>query len=50
LLQLRPVEAEAVIKALERIGYHPVRQMDSRLIMKHPDGRSTVISVHLLED
>ena len=46
LLKLKPVEAEVVIKALSRIGFHPVRQRGSHLIMKHPDGRSTVIPVH----
>jgi predicted RNA binding protein YcfA (HicA-like mRNA interferase family) len=43
---LRPVEAEVVIKALGRIGFHPVRHIGSYLIMKQPDGRSTVIPVH----
>ena len=35
-----------VIKALGRIGFHAVRPRGSHLIMKHPDGRSTVIPVH----
>ncbi len=45
-MKLRPVEAEVVIKALSRIGFQPVRQRGSHLIMKHSDGRSTVIPVH----
>jgi predicted RNA binding protein YcfA (HicA-like mRNA interferase family) len=45
-LKLRPVEPEVVIKALRRIGFQPLRQKGSHLIMKHPDGRSTVIPVH----
>lgn len=45
-MKLRPVEAEVVIKALTRIGFQPVRQRGSHLIMKHPAGRSTVIPVH----
>jgi len=45
-LKLRPVKAEILIKALTRIGFQPVRQRGSHLIMKHPDGRSTVIPVH----
>lgn len=44
--KLRPVEAEIVIKALARIGFQPVRQRGSHIVMKHPDGRSTVIPVH----
>ncbi len=46
MLKLKPVEAEIVIKALAKIGFQPVRQRGSHLIMKHPDGRSTVIPVH----
>jgi predicted RNA binding protein YcfA (HicA-like mRNA interferase family) len=45
-LKLRPVEAEIVIKALAKIGFQPVRQRGSHIIMKHPDGRGTVIPVH----
>ena len=44
--KLKPVETKVVIKALGRIGFLPVRQRGSHLIMKHPDGRSTVIPVH----
>jgi predicted RNA binding protein YcfA (HicA-like mRNA interferase family) len=43
---LKPVEAERVIKALAKIGFQSVRQKGSHLIMKHPDGRSTVVPVH----
>jgi predicted RNA binding protein YcfA (HicA-like mRNA interferase family) len=45
-LKLRPVKAEILIKALARIGFQPIRQRGSHLIMKHADGRSTVIPVH----
>lgn len=45
-MKLRPVEPEVLIKALRRIGFQSVRQKGSHLIMKHPDGRSTVIPVH----
>lgn len=44
--KLKPVEAEIVIKALARIGFQPVRQRGSHIVMKHPDGRCTVIPVH----
>ena len=43
---MRPVEAETVIKALTKIGFQPIRQRGSHLIMKHSDGRTTVIPVH----
>lgn len=49
-MKLRPVEPEVVIKALSGIGFQPVRQKGSHLIMKHPDGRSTVIPVHSGEE
>lgn len=45
-MKLRPVEAETVIKALTKIGFQPIRQRGSHLIMKHSDGRTTVIPVH----
>lgn len=45
-MRLRPVSAEKVVKALNKIGFQPVRQKDSHLFMRHPDGRSTVIPIH----
>ncbi len=35
-----------MIEALAKIGFQSVRQKGSHLIMKHPDGRSTVVPVH----
>ncbi len=49
-MKLRPVKAEAVVKALRKIGFQPARQKGSHLIMKHPDGRSTVIPIHSGEE
>ena len=48
--KLKPVDAETVIKALAKIGFQPVRQHGSHLVMKHPDGRITVVPVHKGED
>lgn len=45
-MKLKPVEAERVIKALAKMGFQSVRQKGSHLIMKHPDGRRTVVPVH----
>lgn len=45
-MRLRPVSAEKVVKALNKIGFQPVRQKGSHLFMRHPDGRSTVIPIH----
>jgi len=50
LSKLKPVDAETVIKALAKIGFQPVRQHESHLVMKHPDGRITVVPVHKGED
>ena len=49
-MKLRPVKADAVVKALRKIGFQPARQKGSHLIMKHPDGRSTVIPIHSGEE
>jgi len=46
LSKLRPIEAERVVKALARIGFQIIRQHGSHLVMKHPDGRVTVVPVH----
>jgi len=44
--KLKPISAEKVIKALTKIGFSVIRQRGSHVIMKHPDGRVTVIPVH----
>jgi predicted RNA binding protein YcfA (HicA-like mRNA interferase family) len=46
LSRLRPVDAETIVKALAKIGFQPIRQHGSHLVMKHPDGRTTVVPVH----
>lgn len=49
-MRLRPVSAEKVVKAPNKIGFQPVRQKGSHLFMRHPDGRSTVIPIHSGEE
>ncbi|RLI83086.1 hypothetical protein DRP04_02350 [Archaeoglobales archaeon] len=49
-MKLKPVKAEKVIKALSKLGFQIVRQKGSHVIMKHPDGRVTVIPVHKGEE
>jgi predicted RNA binding protein YcfA (HicA-like mRNA interferase family) len=44
------VDAETIVKALAKIGFQPVRQHGSHLVMKHPDGRLTVVPVHRGEE
>lgn len=45
-MSLRPLPARKIIKALEKIGFKPVRQRGSHVILKHADGRVTVVPVH----
>ena len=35
-----------VVRSLEKIGFEVVRQRGSHAIVKHPDGRSTVVPIH----
>ena len=48
--RLRPVDAQTIVKALAKIGFQPIRQHGSHLVMKHPDGRTTVVPVHKGEE
>lgn len=47
--KINPLPAKKVIKALEKIGFQQIRQ-GSHLFMRHPDGRTTLITVHPGED
>lgn len=44
------VRAREVVRALERLGFQRIRQRGSHAFFQHPDGRSTVVSVHPGED
>ena len=35
-----------VVRSLRKAGFELVRQRGSHAIMKHPDGRSTVVPIH----
>jgi predicted RNA binding protein YcfA (HicA-like mRNA interferase family) len=43
---LRAVDGRKIVKALQKIGFEPIRQRGSHVILKHPDGRVTVVPVH----
>ena len=45
-MSLRLLLFEKIIKVLDRIGFKAVRQRGSHLVLKHPDGRVTVVPVH----
>jgi len=49
-LRLHPVSAEKLIKALSKLGFKPVRQRGSHIILKHADGRVTVVPMHRGEE
>ena len=35
-----------VVRSLRKVGFEAVRQRGSHAIVKHPDGRSTVVPIH----
>jgi len=39
-----------VCRALEKLGFEPIRQKGSHIFYRHPDGRSTIIPMHHGED
>lgn len=43
---IKPLPARKVIKALENIGFRQIRQKGSHLFMRHPGGRTTLITIH----
>ena len=48
--KIKPLPAKKVIKALETIGFNQIRQKGGHLFMRHPDGRTTLITIHPGED
>ena len=43
---IKPLPARKVIRALENIGFRQIRQKGSHLFMRHPDRRTTIITIH----
>ena len=43
---INPLPARKVIRVLENIGFQQIRQKGSHLFMRHPDGRTTLITIH----
>lgn len=48
-MSLRPQPARKVLKALSTLGFEVARKHGSHVVMKHPDGRVTVIPIHAKE-
>lgn len=39
-----------MIKVLQRVGFQPIRQRGSHVVLQHKDGRMTVVPVHRGEE
>jgi predicted RNA binding protein YcfA (HicA-like mRNA interferase family) len=49
-MSLSPTPAKKLIKLLTKMGFKPIRQRGSHLLLQHPDGRTTVIPIHSGEE
>ena len=49
-MRLKPLSPKKIIKVLVKVGFKPVRQHGSHMVLKHPDGRITVVPIHPGED
>ena len=47
---MKPLSAKKTIRVLEKIGFRKIRQKGSHVIMRHSDGRMTVVPIHKGED
>jgi predicted RNA binding protein YcfA (HicA-like mRNA interferase family) len=43
---LRAADGRTIVRALQHRVFEPIRQRGSHVILKHPDGRMTVVPVH----
>jgi predicted RNA binding protein YcfA (HicA-like mRNA interferase family) len=48
-VSLKPLPARKVIKVLSILDFKIVRKRGSHVVLKHPDGRITVVPVHAAE-
>lgn len=49
-MSLKPQSPQKVIKALSKLGFKIIRKHGSHVVLKHPDGRLTVVPVHSGEE
>ncbi len=49
-MSLKPVPADKVIKVLTKAGFKIIRQRGSHVILKHPNGKLTVVPIHRGEE
>jgi predicted RNA binding protein YcfA (HicA-like mRNA interferase family) len=48
--KLPRIDGRRMVRALERLGFEVVRVRGSHRLMRHSDGRTTVVPVHAGED
>jgi predicted RNA binding protein YcfA (HicA-like mRNA interferase family) len=49
-VSLKPLPARKVLKILSVLGFKIVRKRGSHVVLKHSDGRITVVPVHATEN
>ena len=49
-MKLRPLPAKKVVQTLQKIGFEPVRQKGSHIILKNDEGIMIVVPQHSGED
>ena len=49
-MSLKPQSAKKIIKVLSKLGFKTVRKRGSHVVLKHSDGRLTVVPVHAGEE
>jgi predicted RNA binding protein YcfA (HicA-like mRNA interferase family) len=49
-MSLKPQPAKKIIKVLSKLGFKIVRKQGSHVVLKHADGRLTVVPVHSGEE
>ena len=49
-MSLKPQSVKKIIKVLSKLGFKTVRKRGSHVVLKHSDGRLTVVPVHAGEE
>ena len=50
MMRIYPVSWRKVVRALVKLGFKPIRQRGSHLILKRKDGKVTVVPIHSREE
>jgi predicted RNA binding protein YcfA (HicA-like mRNA interferase family) len=49
MTRLPRLKGKEIIRTLERVGFEVARTRGSHAVLKHPDGRTTVVPLHSRE-